>query len=88
MLGGVLRKPRNMHLARVDVDEEKHMEGLGPEHGPYSLGKEVAGPEGFEVALDKLIPSILCALVSREDAVLAQDVLDRVTRKHLDAQLL
>jgi len=88
LLGGVLREPRNMHLARVDVDEEEHMEGLGPEHGPDRLGEEVAGPEGFEVPMYKLIPSILRALVSREDAALAQDIFDRVAREHLDAQLL
>ena len=85
---GMEGRRRDENATRIDVYEHKQEEVAESLDRQHLLRIEVALPERGRVNLQELVPRAGPALRSRLKPVLLQDVLDRVPRRRLYAQLL
>ena len=74
---GIGCHPGDVDFPRADVNEQQNVDLHHASQSPDILGEEVAGPEGFLVSANELVPRSFTTQRSRIETGFLQDVLDR-----------
>lgn len=84
---GMFGRCRDDDFPRRHAEPCQHVHLLQAAFGDCLHTKEITRPQGFLVSVDELIPGIRGPIRPRRDALLFQDVTDRLTTDLLDPHL-